>query len=410
MYSESSRLPQARRARALRRLSYVTPENGEKVFGHDRYWTLAFLQVFLDACRYRCLDVPEEILPLARLAPELAALVRVGDDSEDFPSERDRRSWRVFAAAVHGEVARAAGRRAEADRAFRRAYALCGEGPVLAVAAADLALRQAALQAEEGSSEAPPTLERALELFRHPVVGRQAGSREGLAEALLLRAAFRASVGEAGMIDAAEAAYRAGPGKGRPGRVLAVAVHRVFQETGARHVQAEHHQTALALLHRIRRRHFSHAVRSMPKMRLFWTEGRVLSTLGITRMAVRRLEAACQGFERLGAGWEVAAVNFDLAISLVMEGSEAEAVELLGRARSRLEARGAPPDQLEALARAHPEVSALRAERDHLIARNDSPAVPRALWTGLVRPPAMAGAGRGKPPDVRWSPPLRTAR
>ena len=196
MYSEISRIPRPRRAKAVRRVSYVTAENASKVLGHDRFWNAAFVFALLDACRQRCLDGPQEALALARHAAELPALVRVGPGREDFPSERDRRSWRAHAAAVYGETARVAGRPAEAGRALRRAYEICSEGPVLAVAAADLALRHAALLAEDDDAGAWPTLERAVELFRHPSASRHPGSREGLAEALLLRSALRASVGD----------------------------------------------------------------------------------------------------------------------------------------------------------------------------------------------------------------------
>ena len=67
----------AERQRARERIRYVRPEIAGKVLGHDRYWTVQFLDLYLERCDETAFDVPSDAYLLAQHLPEVARRIRV---------------------------------------------------------------------------------------------------------------------------------------------------------------------------------------------------------------------------------------------------------------------------------------------------------------------------------------------
>ncbi|MEM9554733.1 MAG: hypothetical protein AAGC60_10775 [Acidobacteriota bacterium] len=328
--------------KARDRMRLVTPETSYKVLGHPRYWTVEFLRLYLDHCDAVALDDPDAACTMAEQAPMLAQRIRVGERSGEFPNEAQKRSLRLLALAVHGSCCRASERLRQAQECFDACEAFLAEGVTLE-AAAELKRRQAGLLGMRGDTRALRLVDEALEIFA------RASGLEGEAEALLLRAALEHRFQRAtGLADASRAMRAARLTTDRGQRTVEAALHFLtFTLLDERPTIVEQQQ-AYRILQAVKKR-LAHRPKSLRKMKVFWIEGLLLSSLGITRHAVRRLAKARDGLLSLGHAFELALVSLDLACAHLEDGEPERARRLAAATRSDLEELDAEPEILQSL-------------------------------------------------------------
>ena len=313
---------------ARRRLSYITPDNAQKVLRHDRYWTPELIDLYLERCEQARLDDPAAAWKLVRWATELVGLVRVGERPGEMASRAEKVSWQARSLALEGEIAALAGLRDKAEPAFARAAALSTREKIKVVAGAELQRRRAAFALREGRrDEARRHLALALPLFR------RLGGGAGLAETLLLQGAV---ADHAAMVALAEALTWASP-KGRlEKRLHDASLALLMERLHEPRVPYEEYEAILGWLYLARKKWFARRSKSTRKLGVIWAEGRVLSCLGLGRLAQRRLATVWQGFSRLGRFEAMAVAGLDLASVLIGDDERHLAEDVLAETRARI--------------------------------------------------------------------------
>lgn len=381
MLVEFSAYPKKIRNRAQRRLSYVSDDTADKILRHDRYWSVPFLALLVDACRERALDQPSSALALARRAPPLAELLRTGPGIDAYASAAEARSWRLVALITWAESARAAGLFDEAEEVLARAIGLAGKGRVDGRALAHLEQSRAALALERGDPEAGTFLDRALEL------GRRLDLDGVVAETLLLRAVAESAEGRSvGMGPAAEAVARTRPRGKRRIRLFDYCLALIRRWMVLPIATADDHRAAAGQLRQARRAYYTQTVKSERKMDLLRTEAVLLGRLGITRMGIRRLERIGMALEEIRYQGPLIDCVLELATFYLDEDSPERAREVLVEAGERLRRLDAEPSELERIERASAGLShqALELERRRLEIERPRETVPIVLVPGRL--------------------------
>lgn len=112
------------KADVRRRLKQVRPHDAAKILTRSRYWTVDFLEPYLERCDAVAFERPADGYRLAQHAPALAGLI------QDYRDEIHRRSLRVRAGVVFASASFRAGEMTEARGQYQRVVAILDEGPV----------------------------------------------------------------------------------------------------------------------------------------------------------------------------------------------------------------------------------------------------------------------------------------
>ena len=323
-----------RHARQLIRC--VKPENVRKVLRHERYWTPEFLRLFLARCdRLRLLD-PEAA---RRLIGPLADLT----ERVTFPSRAVGRSFRLCGVSLAAEVFELTGDRTRADSEARKAEGLMTGAKVHQIAAADFFRHQGAVARLRGhGNRADAFLDRSVSLYRGSA-GQ--GEAHGLAEALMLRGRLGSP---SAVVELAESLAWVRPDLKDPFRnalfdgIWWLLHRRVSGRAGADALQA-----CLGWIRAANRKWYLHRKTSARRVRLIWTEGRILARLGMDALAAKRLHRARKRAARLDLPEVVALVVLDLASILVGQNDLDGFHALLDEAGPQVRSRQALPDLLD---------------------------------------------------------------
>ncbi|MEM6793526.1 MAG: hypothetical protein AAF725_06060 [Acidobacteriota bacterium] len=340
---------------AARRMGYITPSNAAKVLGHDRYWTAEFCQLFFEHAELLRFDDPAAAAVLLRLMPELLRRVRVGDRAGQFADPAAMASLEVRSWALLADCERLRDRPSTARRAVERARALAAAAPrVSLLAAAEVYRRGAALAIEGGGAPAsgeespgPETLERAraqLVAARgllQPASGVvEAHAPRAHAETLLMIGGLPARDRRAGLAELAEALAFSRPHEPAGSAVFEAALDLLEPRLGEQAISLRTFDQVgfwlkLALKQRLPRHD------RLCRPRLLWSEGRVLSALGVSQLAERRLSKVWQLLADLDEPVRLALVTLDLVMLDAGRDDRRSAARRLEQALERLD--GAPP-------------------------------------------------------------------
>lgn len=325
---EISEISKSSWSSARRRLSYITPDNAQKVLRHDRYWTPELIQLYLERCDQLRLTQPVEAWKLVRWAAELVELIRVGLGRGELSSQAEKLSWQTRSLALEGEIAGLVGLPHRAEPAFAKALSLSRREKIQVVAGAELQRRRAAYALRQGQvDEARRLLDSAVAWFR-----RLDGS-VGLAETLLLYGA----VGDTtGLVALAEALVWAPPKGALERCVHDASAAMLMERLHEPRVSFEEYEAILGWLYLARKKWFARRTKSQRKLGLIWAEGRVLACLGLGRLAQRRLATVWQGMSSLGRFEAVAVSSLDLAAVLIGDDERHLARDVLDESRARI--------------------------------------------------------------------------
>ena len=304
---------------AQRRIGYVSPLTAGKVLGHERYWTLPFLRLYLDLCDETAFHHPEEGYLLGQHAPELARRIPFG--VQGYASELERRSWRVHALAVWGSCCRVCGELTQAESAYRLARELAEQQDVSADCRGEIHARLGVLRLAQGRKQALKEVSRAIDLFASTENHRR------VADCLSIRGLARYLWGDPeSLADLTRALELADGQDVRARRTVTTILHNMALVITRGGVDVTAQEMAYRLLTVVKRRLPRN--RSIQKAKIIWVEGLLLARLGITRLAERRLLRARKSFKHSQEAFELAAVSLDLVCFYLEEGDLAAAEEM----------------------------------------------------------------------------------
>ena len=318
------------RQRARERIRYVKPEIAGKVLGHDRYWTVQFLDLYLERCDETAFDVPRDAYLLAQHLPEVARRIRVGPKAREWDTPLEKMGGIVMALAVKGSCCRACGEFEEARLNYERAFKGLKGRKVSAVAMAELHRRFATLQMVQGEEDALEHVEASLSYCEE---GRYLPGR---ATALNLRGIVqRESDPGQSMADFVESIRLSDLRSGRGLRTAESAFHNTLALVADGSVGLRDQEAALKLIHRLKGS-LKGTPTSVRKLRTLWLEGRLLGNLRIGRHAIRQLSKARIGLLKLGQLVDFAIVSVELAHVHLLESEPEEALEVARTAEEEL--------------------------------------------------------------------------
>lgn len=335
----------AERQRARERIRYVKPEIAGKVLGHDRYWTVQFLDLYLERCDETAFDVPRDAYLLAQHLPEVARRIRVGPKARDWDTPLEKMGGIVMALAVKGSCCRAVDEIAEAELCFDRAFKGLGNHQPSPVVMAELHRRYAALLLMKRSSGVEKHIDHCLEY------SEEASYKPGVADALTLRGVVNAQADPAQAVqDFLQATRLADLKSPRGERTAKAAMHNVSYAVAYGSVGLRDQETALRLLVRLKNE-LKGTPTSVRKLKVLWIEGLILGNLRIERHAKRQLSKARRGLLSIGDVGSYLVVSIDLYRSLIEFGDEEEAREIALDTLSQAEAHNQDPELLARLRR-----------------------------------------------------------
>ncbi|MEM1177268.1 MAG: hypothetical protein AAGM22_02890 [Acidobacteriota bacterium] len=380
MRPPSSADPGEQRRRARRRLRFVTPQNASKVLRHDRYWSSAFWALLLEECRWRRLTDPAAACALARHGPALVARIgelaeasrrsggaRGGRRPELFSSDVAQHSALVRSWSVLADCERLAGSLEAARTALSRAVdAARTARRVQIVAACELTRQRALFDLSAGSSAGA-----SVALAELPGTLREALARDGSndeialahAEGLLVLASlprqFQVAASGAPERPAllCECAAFARPRHRLGSPIFDAALDALDRSLDGSRPAPGVLEASGRWLRQARRQPFRRGEK-LRRLRLSWAEGRVLSLLGIGRLAERRLERCQRGLGDLGPGEGrgepglYALATLDLALLDIGRDDRPTASKRLGDALGVLQGTGAEREVFEILRQA----------------------------------------------------------
>ncbi|MEO1087530.1 MAG: hypothetical protein AAFY88_25100 [Acidobacteriota bacterium] len=322
-------------------MRYVNPSNAGKVLGRDIYWTVPFLDLFLERCDALAFEVPADAVKVARHAPSLVELIDVGGREGEFSSHAAKRSYRVFALAVQASTFRRIGQLSEAQRLYRMAFGICKEGVLYPRFEAELHYRYGNLLAKSGAAESLEHFERALLLFEH------AGDRVGMAHVLVLRAGWHwltqdikrsaEDLGQALIESSSDSTPRAQ-------RAMHAALGNLMRLESRMTVTA-----AADAVEWVRKARLSIAGTTLFKANLFWLEGSLCRRLQFLPQSIRLLKRAWAAFARLEAPVELAEVALELAITMIEAGEREDALTVREQTLEALPTLSQDPLLLDAM-------------------------------------------------------------
>lgn len=306
---------------ARRRLGYITPMSSGKVLAHPRYWTLAFLRLYLDLCDETTFHCAEEGYLLGQPAAELAR--RIGIQDGGYGNDQERLDWRVRALAVWGSCCRAHGQLTESRAAYRRAFELVSEahGDGLSpYCLGDLHTRYAVFCLTTGRAEALTHLNQAVDRLEGDLE-----SGRPLADALAIRGLVRYLRGDVDSLeDLARSLKWLQPRTPRGRRTLISVLHNMALAISRGGMTTEAQELAYRLLTHCQKQ--LQRPRSVQRHKMLWLEGLLLARLGITRLAERRLLKAYGALVEADQSQDLAALSLDLVCFYLTEAD-------LGRAK-----------------------------------------------------------------------------
>lgn len=340
---------------ARRRMRLVTPQNSAKILGHDRFWTLSFLRLYLEECDARVADYPGEGYLLGQHAPELARRIPVDRGEDSYDDEAAQRSWQVEALAVFGSTCRASSRFTEAEYAYRRAFEL-SELEVHDRSRAELLMRFAVFKATIEEVDVVPLVKEAKRLFE------DSRFLVGQADALVILGILPTFRGApAGISDLVRALCLADGKTRRGARTYAAALQNLSMAVSDQGVSFSEQETAYVLIQEVKRL-LRRSPRSVRKMRVFWVEGLLLLNLGSQALAESRLSKARKGLELLRDPFEFALVSLDLSFVQYRDGRRANALDILCATQDQVRKWTSDVRLLEALKQWRPS---LESRTDH---------------------------------------------
>lgn len=329
---------------AKRRIHIVTPENAVKVLSKDIYWTVPFLQLYLDRCEVIGAEEPDRGLLMATHGPELARRIATGDRPGSFANRKERASYLVMTLAMLAGMNRRSGKMSEARGVYAHAFEIVESEDVSQYARADLLWRFGRLQSATDSEAALDSLNESASIFM------KIKDRNGLARALMGRASVYCREGKWSMgatelrrvCDTADE-------KTIIGRLaLDAAVLNLSFAVANGGVSLDVQSDILKFLAAIRARlapkRFSHT-----RARLYWMEGLLHRNLHFLNQAERVLERARRSFIKLGDCYDFVLVTIDLAQLLMTDGEVERYEQLQLDTIAALKEMAAPEDLEEAL-------------------------------------------------------------
>ena len=304
--------------RARERMRLVSPENAGKVLSADIYWTVPFLELYLERCDEIAFEDPRQAHLLARHAPGLAALIGVGARPGEYAGEMQKRSFRVHALAVHAGICRRIGELSEATRQYRLAFDLLDAGAILPRAEAELRARHALLLHQvQRLEESIVGYTRALDLLT------QIGDPAGKAQVLVLRAGWYWTQQDPtkASLDLAESFAEAAKAISDPRaeRAVTTACKNMALLLSERPLSLSAYSRAAALIEAARKR-TSRSRTSLIKMKILWIEASINRALHFAPHAYRLLSRARDGFKRLAVPDFFAIASLEMAAMLLEDG------------------------------------------------------------------------------------------
>ena len=313
--------PKSLERHARRLIGRVTPENAGKVVSSDIYWTVPFLDLFLEKCDAVAFEQPAEAYKLAFHAPSLAHWIRVGDEPGEYVDEREKRSYRARANAIFGSTCFRIGEVGEAQVSYERAKALLEEGPADREAQADFLMRWGNFKTRtkpQGDAEALEHLNGALEILT------ETGS-PAISYGLVLRGTWhwssnlaREAAADYALALSLATQYR---GSSIASRASIAALGNLAVLLAENELLSMDHDRALALIAQARKRLSSQRL-SAVKAKLFWIEGTLNRKLHFEPAARRLLEKARAAFRELQMPEEFILVSLEIGLLLQTERDE----------------------------------------------------------------------------------------
>lgn len=294
---------------ARRRIGWITAENAGRVVTKDIYWTVPFLNLYLDRCDELGMEKPDEGLILALHAPNLSRLIGIGERSGEYRSKKQKISYEVLSLAVLGSLCRRAGRRDDAERNYSHAFDIVSKESVAPTAEAELCLRYGYFQTCLGAENAIDYLDRAVRI----------GQNDSLAEALNARGHWYANRGEwePANRDFSSALLAVNRKSKKSKRTAAAAIVNLAFTIASGTLDFDAQTQALECIREARGQipRLTHT-----KCRLLWMEGIINRNLLFWRPAARLLSRARKGMFQLNEAADYVLVSLDLASVYYLEG------------------------------------------------------------------------------------------
>lgn len=307
------------RQRARERMRYVKPKIAGKVLGHHRYWTVQFLELYLERCDETAFDRPADAYLLAQHLPEMARRIRVGEKAGEWDTPLEKMGGIVMALAVKGSCCRASGEVEEAHLCFKRAFDGLGRHKISAVVMSELHRRYAALLLLARSDEADSHIEKCLRY------AESVSYRQGIADALVLRGIRQGEQDPAGAIrDFIQSARLADLKSPRGKRTAAASMQNMGSAIAYGSVALRDQETALRLLSGLKE-DLKGTPASPRKLKVLWIEGLLLGNLRIERHSKRQLGKARKGLFELSDIPSFLTASIDMVRLLVEFGDDDEA-------------------------------------------------------------------------------------
>ena len=324
---------------------------------HDRYWNPEFLQIYLSECELLRLQDAEAAWNQIRWAADLARRIRVDDGG--FSCAGERWFWLTRALILDAEIAAAVGRWDRCTAAFNEAESTSRKIRDLGLVA-ELHRRRASVLMMAGhrderggpAGNAERLLSHSIDLYRRGEQGRASAQdlNQGLSEALLLDGC---GSGARGVVGLSEAIYRSNPHRGLGQKLFDGALSLLMAKLDDPGVGLEAYDLISRWIYAAQKRWLSRPRKKCKrKQSLIWAEGRVLSSLGLGRLAERRLGRAWQGFSELGEYESMVLAALDLAYVVIGHGDRPLAQEILRLSRQRVHRQCGDGELKEVLAKA----------------------------------------------------------
>ncbi|MEL7061325.1 MAG: hypothetical protein AAGN46_14980 [Acidobacteriota bacterium] len=306
----------------------VRPENAQKVVGHERYWSVDFLDLYLDQCEELAIDLPRDAYAMGRHAPMLAQRIRVGTAPEEYPTGQARWESVIYATAVYASCCRVAGELTEARFALDKARELLAEARDRRVEIglridAELDRREAAYWATRGDLDAAEAL-----VGRALLNARKVRDEPNLASVYSLRGLLgQLSTRGTNVSDFSEAMARADIQTNRGRRTFFAALHNLTIAAATDTHSIDACKTAYLLLETVKST-LARRPKSIAKLKVFWVEGLLMARFGLNRHAERKLQKARLGLLALGdrSGFFAASIDLALIDQAHGDGRSAQAV------------------------------------------------------------------------------------
>ncbi len=286
--------------RLIRELEPRLPEAAGIVLDRQKYWDPGFAELFFEYTEDLIFRNPRAALHVARVARRLAHVI---SDEETAQGRLQGRERLVKGHSLVGSAYRAAGRPAEAERAYRPALRLCQKPGVSPICRGELYLRLAILLAAQKEFDRSLCYaDRAERIFTRDEnsewLGRMLATR-GLIYVWANRFPEAVSV-----LGKALGSYKLNDRFEFSSTLnLAYAVSESDDPKGL--------EKALGQLRRAR--HLAGPRRSVQKSHFYWIEGRIHVRRGSTERAESSYRKALQGFIKFQTPYEIALVGLDLS-------------------------------------------------------------------------------------------------